>query len=71
MYEVKQEYSYVQALNSAVKQQLQAEIAISRFPTAAARSVLFCLFDVLELRRLFFKSGKPTKYQELKSKVWN
>lgn len=71
MYEAKQEYSYRQAPASAVKQQLQAEIATSRFPTAAACNLPFCLLDVLELRRLSFKSGISSKYQGLKSIVWN
>lgn len=70
MYEEKQEYSYTQALDSAVKQQLQAEIATSRFLTVAACNLPSCLLDILELRRLSFKPGKPSEYQEIKSIVW-
>ena len=71
MYETKQGYSYTQALDFAVKQQLQAEIATSSFPVAAACNLPFCLLDILELTRLSFKPGKHSEYQEMKSIVWN
>lgn len=59
------------ALVSTVKQQLQGEMATSRFPMAAACNLLFCLFDILELRRFSFMPGKSGEYKEMKSIVWN
>lgn len=70
MHKAEQEYSYTWALDSAVKQQLQAEVDTSRLLTATACNLIRPL-DVLELWRLFLKPGKLSQYQDMTSIVWN
>lgn len=67
MHEAKQEYSYTWAMDSAVKHQLQAEVATSRFLTAAACN----LGSWVNIKTLQLQSGIKIFSWWIREQTWD